>query len=364
VNKILEAKKLFLLLDIDNTILHASSIPLSVTTFEDLKKNYGNDVFMIKLGQQRMIVKLRPLIRELFESLRDKFEIYFYTYGTQEYATAVITYLRETFGFDFLSTERLVARDSNGEFSHKSIKRIFPTTEDMVLILDDRVDVWQGAKNLIRVSGYYFFREKDFPMETEHIMVDTDRSLYSVEKLITFIHAAFYWYYEHKGSRKDVKEIMQGKLHSVFNDKKFVFSGMYNKNQLLIETQQGYVIDMLGGDLEAEYSDDIDFVISEKYEGIYLLIKDTTKMKQATESGKPIVHKLWLDYCYFLFGEINKEDFILTKESPELVTGSMTQVSLLEKNKESIDNFYSTVNVSQFYEYLNKKEQEFEAMDF
>ena len=35
---------------------------------------------------------------------------------------------------------------------------MFPCGDDMVCIIDDREDVWQGCGNLVQVKAYYFFR--------------------------------------------------------------------------------------------------------------------------------------------------------------------------------------------------------------
>jgi hypothetical protein len=34
----------------------------------------------------------------------------------------------------------------------KNLQRIFPVDDSMVLIIDDRVDVWQTSKNLIKIE--------------------------------------------------------------------------------------------------------------------------------------------------------------------------------------------------------------------
>jgi FCP1-like phosphatase family protein len=269
IQQFLNNNKLVLLLDIDNTILHASSVDLSKTEYEELKKQYKDEIGIVKLNNQRLVFKLRPFLRELFESIKDKYQIYLYTYGTMDYAIEIINYINKTFEYNYLSVDRLVARDNNETFNGKSIKRVFPTQEDMILILDDRRDVWgEETKNLINLTRYFFFKDRDFSINSNYLPADTDRTLYSVENILTFVHAAFFHIYRNKGIIMDVENILEKKLNSIFSGRNFVLSGMGSK-KLLSKTIQNYIIDTLGGNLLTDYEPEVDIVIAEKYEGRY-----------------------------------------------------------------------------------------------
>lgn len=43
-------------------------------------------------------------------------------------------------------------------FPNFSLRALFPCGDDMVCIIDDREDVWQGCGNLVQVKPYHFFR--------------------------------------------------------------------------------------------------------------------------------------------------------------------------------------------------------------
>ena len=66
--------------------------------------------------------------------------------------------------------------DENGSAKIKSIKNIFPTQENMILIIDDHIDVWkESGDNFICIYPYKFFSEADtilkkiFPVNTPNI---------------------------------------------------------------------------------------------------------------------------------------------------------------------------------------------------
>ena len=127
--------------------------------------------------------------------------IYIYTAGTKEYAEEIIKYINYSFDYNYLSIDRLVAREDiiseKGIF--KSIKKVLPSDENMVIILDDRVDVWGNVENLININPFYFFKEeknKGNYVQDKFLKNDDDLSLFSIIKLLNFIHKSFYEYYK------------------------------------------------------------------------------------------------------------------------------------------------------------------------
>lgn len=298
VKKYLDNKKLILLLDIDNTILHACPFNLSKEEYDGLKSVYGweiteivIDLFNINQAQngsntirpinynsnnpitlaakQRIVIKFRPMLKNFLEKIREKYEIYIYTHATKEYAEGVIKYLNDTLDYQYFSTQRLVAR-TDLLIEAKSIKRIFPTTEDMVVIVDDRTDVWaEDTKNIINLVPYFFFHDpKLFKIPTKFkVGKDEDYVLFSVEKLMNFVNDAFYYFYEknNRNAKTDVKDILRSKIRSILGNKNFNISGLYGTDVNIYETRHGYIIDYLGGDLFEEYDDDIDIIITREY---------------------------------------------------------------------------------------------------
>ena len=80
--------------------------------------------------------------------------MHIYTMGTRHYAEAVAHVIDPD---QSLFKERILSRDDSGSFEIKSIKRLFPCNEGMVVVVDDRGDVWKWPSNLIKVRPYNFF---------------------------------------------------------------------------------------------------------------------------------------------------------------------------------------------------------------
>lgn len=208
------------------------------------------------------MVKLRPRLDHLLEAISSKYEIYIYTYGTKEYALEIIKYINSTFDKNYLSIDRLVARE-NLNIDQKSIKRIFPTIEDMVVIVDDRMDVWKDVHNLINLTPYlFFYDEKMFPIEEKYSSHDLDNVLYTIEKVLLYTQEVYYSYYDTYNKRSDVKLILEEKFHNIFKGLAFTLSNIYTKDINLYETKHNYIIQAFGGALFTDYFDEVNYILT------------------------------------------------------------------------------------------------------
>lgn len=99
-------------------------------------------------------IKLRPGTREFLKKLTSLYELHIYTMGTRNYANAVAAII-DPKGEIF--RERILSRDESGSFTQKSIQRLFPCDQSMVVVIDDRADVWAFSPNLIKIRPYEFF---------------------------------------------------------------------------------------------------------------------------------------------------------------------------------------------------------------
>ncbi|RDB28454.1 RNA polymerase II subunit A C-terminal domain phosphatase [Hypsizygus marmoreus] len=99
-------------------------------------------------------IKPRPGWKEFLEETAKKYEMHVYTMGTRAYAEEVCAAIDpdgKIFG------GRLLSRDESGSLTQKSLQRLFPCDTSMVVIIDDRADVWEWSPNLIKVIPYDFF---------------------------------------------------------------------------------------------------------------------------------------------------------------------------------------------------------------
>ncbi|KAF8079106.1 hypothetical protein FPV67DRAFT_95819 [Lyophyllum atratum] len=99
-------------------------------------------------------IKPRPGWKDFLRETAQKYEMHVYTMGTRAYAEEVCAAIDpdgKIFG------GRLLSRDESGSLTQKSLQRLFPCDTSMVVIIDDRADVWEWSPNLIKVVPYDFF---------------------------------------------------------------------------------------------------------------------------------------------------------------------------------------------------------------
>ncbi|PPQ64298.1 hypothetical protein CVT26_002181 [Gymnopilus dilepis] len=99
-------------------------------------------------------IKPRPGWKEFLRETATKYEMHVYTMGTRAYAEEVCAAI-DPDGSIFGG--RILSRDESGSLTQKSLQRLFPCDTSMVVIIDDRADVWEWSPNLIKVIPYDFF---------------------------------------------------------------------------------------------------------------------------------------------------------------------------------------------------------------
>ncbi|CAM1503588.1 Fc.00g011790.m01.CDS01 [Cosmosporella sp. VM-42] len=166
--RLLRQRKLSLVVDLDQTIIHACIEPTIGEWQRDTSNpNYEavKDVRNFQLNDDgprglasgcTYYIKLRPGLAEFLEEVSHMYELHVYTMGTRAYALNIAKLVdpdRKLFG------NRVISRDENGSITSKSLQRLFPVSTDMVVIIDDRADVWpMNRPNLIKVVPYDFFK--------------------------------------------------------------------------------------------------------------------------------------------------------------------------------------------------------------
>lgn len=160
----MKQKKLSLILDLDQTLIHAT-VDVKVRKMLDDSQSKMNDIctfclpgsameYHIKLRYYLNFITSRPGTREFLKEMDKKYEMHIYTMGTRSYAVEIAKILDPD---QSLFKERILSRDESGSFSVKSIKRLFPCDQSMVVVVDDRSDIWGWSPNLIHVNPCKLF---------------------------------------------------------------------------------------------------------------------------------------------------------------------------------------------------------------
>ncbi|KAI0381183.1 hypothetical protein F5Y04DRAFT_85435 [Hypomontagnella monticulosa] len=164
--RLLQDRKLSLVVDLDQTIIHACIDPTVGEWQRDPSNpNYEavKDVryFQLDDGPRGATsgcwyyIKMRPGLAEFLERISQIFELHVYTMGTRAYALNIAKIVDPT---QKLFGNRIISRDENDSITAKSLQRLFPVSTNMVVVIDDRADVWpRNRPNLIKVTPYDFF---------------------------------------------------------------------------------------------------------------------------------------------------------------------------------------------------------------
>lgn len=167
--RLFESNRLSLVLDLDHTLVHATDDPRAAF----MLKHSPQDADLSSVSSftlqgpssvtsTLMHIKLRPNLVQFLTRVAPKFELHIYTMGSRPYADRVAHLIDPDKTF---FSGRITSREdfSEGLFNRKSIQRLFPCDDSMVLIVDDREDVWISGTdltfmpNLIAANPYSFW---------------------------------------------------------------------------------------------------------------------------------------------------------------------------------------------------------------
>ncbi|OSS44348.1 hypothetical protein B5807_11097 [Epicoccum nigrum] len=163
--RLLGSSKLTLIVDLDQTVIH-TTCERTIAEWKADPENPNHDAVKDVEGFQLdddnvsnvaanwYYVKMRPGLKDFFDRVSTKYEMHVYTMATRAYAQAVCRIIdpeRKYFG------DRILSRDENYTDKLKSLQRLFYHNTSMVVIIDDRADVWQYSPHLIRVPVFNFF---------------------------------------------------------------------------------------------------------------------------------------------------------------------------------------------------------------
>ncbi|SBS93863.1 NLI interacting factor-like phosphatase, putative [Plasmodium ovale] len=302
--------KLILLLDLDNTLLQATSfakfsMELPLENFVD---EYGEPElykFFLPYYNFFYYLKFRPYVRQFLEILSLYYELSIYTNATREYADVVIAILdpdRTLFG------DRIVARCSSSDRDeNKNFSKIYPNVDSKyVIAFDDRKDVWTDIphSHILRAEHYNFFELSKYdiishfkePKNSKKKFVDMDMHLHYMTKVFLKIHKNFF----QNPLKVDVGNIIDDIMMNTLRNVGVYFTG-FRKNSKNIQN----VLSSDCEDRQKEIALELGAKIYSNYDlpGVTHIIaaKNCTdnliKSKKADYNHIKKVHTLWLYHC-------------------------------------------------------------------
>eukprot|EP01017_Pseudomicrothorax_dubius_P028954 TRINITY_DN3485_c0_g4_i2.p1 TRINITY_DN3485_c0_g4~~TRINITY_DN3485_c0_g4_i2.p1 ORF type:complete len:502 (-),score=103.95 TRINITY_DN3485_c0_g4_i2:111-1616(-) len=292
---LLAQKKLILILDIDNTLLHAA---------KRLEPYKDEDTFELKYPGARFVVKRRPFLKEFLNQMKVHFKIYLYTMASKQYALDVA---RE-FGADITFNDKDILSFDDHKEGKKSLSKVLPGEESVVLILDDRIDVWENQANLVFTEPYFYFAE-DRENKKLNIVKKNDIYLKFAAITLSKIHKAFFALHE-VGMEADVRTIQSKIRENILSGVNAAFSG-FPKHRDSDTPEIANTVLRSGGKVTQEVTATT----------THLIVKQkcsTSKVKKATQLKIPIIHWHWLKYTERYGEALNIRTFDLNGEFADI----------------------------------------------
>ena len=156
--KLLQDKKMVLVLDLDQTLIHSTTREGYLRTPQELLQNNLKDsLFRLSQPWEMIMVKLRPSVHTFLKEASTMFEIYMCTMSTRSYALQVAELLDP----ESVYFKSIITREDLFETSEKNLDHVL-REERMVLIIDDSISMWSEHElNLIHIKKYYYFDSYD-----------------------------------------------------------------------------------------------------------------------------------------------------------------------------------------------------------
>lgn len=312
LKNLLRHKKLYLILDLDHTLLNSTrlaDISAEESYLKDQLEVLPDAVRsnLFKLDWIHMMTKLRPFVHTFLKEASSLFEMYIYTMGERPYALEMASLL-DPGGIYFHS--RVIAQSDSTRRHQKGLDVVLGQ-ESAVLILDDTEVVWgKHRENLILMDRYHFFTSscRQFGLKCKSLSElksdenEADGALASVLKVLQRIHSLFFD--PERGDNimeRDVRQVLKTVRKEILEGCKIVFTGVI---PIQCQPENNYywkLAEQLGATFSTEVDESVTHVVS--------MNDKTEKSRQAVREEKFLVHPRWIEAANYLWRKPPEENF-------------------------------------------------------
>ncbi|EAX88972.1 NLI interacting factor-like phosphatase family protein [Trichomonas vaginalis G3] len=240
--RLIDAKKLSLVIDLDKTLIDTTEVRnrAEVDAIKKLDPAATEDDFFEFNMNQNLLIRYRPHVRQFLASIAPYFDMQIYTLASPAYAHAILSKIDPE---DKLFKNRIFSRtaedfamikeamrNQTDIVNKKNIKKIFPYSDKLVLVLDDSPEVWfcdnnKLFKGLVQIKRYsYFTRQGPNSPPTVNPDYVNDDILIQMRSVLIDVHDMFYKNYDPEESH--VIMTLHQRKAQVFEGKTFYFSGL------------------------------------------------------------------------------------------------------------------------------------------
>ncbi|RCN36980.1 BRCA1 protein [Ancylostoma caninum] len=321
LKNVLSSRKLVLLVDLDQTIIHTTNRPFKVDP------NMHSDIHTYKMFGTEYHTKLRPYTHEFLEHMSALFEMHIITYGQRQYAHKIAEvkpyrFFKEVGDINAPaggSKEGLLPIDVEDDAEHdRTLEYIERMLTDIHSNFYKHYDKTQEIRD-VKVKPYRFFKEVGdinapaggskeglLPIDVEND-AEHDRTLEYIERMLTDIHSNFYKHYDKTQEIRDVKVVISYLKKQILRGLVVVLSGVVPLG-VKPEHSEAYRLCVQFGAVVADQ-------VTEQTTHLIAVRWGTTKVMAAFKMGIPIVTPHWLYACVEKLTKVDEKEFELTKDS-------------------------------------------------
>ena len=202
--KLLQQKKLVLVLDVDHTLVHTVG-PLPPTPTASVQVDQ-DQLQVLRLGDGDHLTKCRPMVTQFLSAAATRFDMYLYTSGSSSYAKEITGVLDPRTKY---FKDKIISRS---DFDGKKSLDLILAGSHLVIVLDDSPSSWSAERvgNVVQVKKYVFSRfttgTNNNKKKVGHHREKQDNTLMRMDQLLKRIHNEFFY-----GCGSDVRGLLRSR---------------------------------------------------------------------------------------------------------------------------------------------------------
>ena len=304
-------QKLYLVLDLDHTLLNTTRIENLTSEEEYIRSQKFSDSDLFMLKNSISMTKLRPFVHMFLEEASKMFELCIWTKGTRNYALEMAQFLDPK---NIYFQTRIFSRENCTQLHQKTLD-VLNISEEFILVLDDTKEVWEKHMgNVIEIDRYYYFdsscRKFGFKNRKSlcHMKKDEDESDGSLAcslRVLKTVHSEFFGNGLNEVD-KDVRYVLKKVRKKVLNGCKILFDTQESTKLVRMNYGVWEMAKEMGATCTINKLDcDITHVIS--------LHCGTKESLWALQEGKFLVNAKWVKTAFYFWQRLLENDFPVRK---------------------------------------------------
>ncbi|XP_058725669.1 RNA polymerase II C-terminal domain phosphatase-like 4 [Vicia villosa] len=299
-------KKLYLVLDLDHTLLNSTSLHRLSEEERPMitQKSYLEDVSkgsLFKVEHLQMVTKLRPFVRTFLKEASEIFDLCIYTLGDRNYSLEMAKLLdpeREYFN----ANSNVISRDDGTQNRKKHLGMVLEN-ESAILILDDTKHVWPKHKdNLILMRRYLFFNSscEHFGYKCKslaELRIDESEADGALAKMLEVLKHIHYTFFKENHVDRDVRQVLSSLRSEILRGCVIVLSRALCRDFHTLKK----IAKKLGATCLNTLEPNVTHVVSNSV--------GTRESKWALEEKKFLVNSQWIEDANFFWQKQPEENF-------------------------------------------------------